>query len=82
MCVYIYIYKNIYTPPSTPSLTLLIKDLDMIYLKNSNSSECLKIDLNLNTLFKNVNTHSDSFGIKYGDINNGNKVHDKFIYNK
>ena len=47
MCVYIYIYINIYTPPSAPSLTLLIKDLNMIYLKNSNSSECLKIDLNL-----------------------------------
>ena len=47
ICVYIYIYIYIYTSPSAPSLTLLIKDLNMIYLKNSNSSECLKIDLNL-----------------------------------
>lgn len=42
----------------------------------------LKVDLNLNTLFKNFKTFSDSFGIKYRDINNANKVHDKFIYNK
>lgn len=44
--------------------------------------ENLKVDLNLNTLLKNFKTFSDSFGIKYGDINNANKVHDKFIYNK
>lgn len=42
----ICIYKtSLHYPP--PSVTLLIKDLDMIYLKNSNSSECLKIGLNL-----------------------------------